>query len=227
VLLGSIHIAARLADGVLQTKALDLDMAGGHVSGALTFDSASAPPAARVHLDLAAVRLEQVLAALSLPGRAAGPIGGRIELTGYGDSIAALARTASGSVQASVNDGRISNLVDAKLRMNPLAVFGAWLKGESAVTVHCAAAAFDVQRGVGRSRAIALDTDRTRVDGGGSINLREERLDLLLVPEPKRRGLFDRRESIRVRGPFRDLKVSLEKREPDDARPDAGLSRCG
>src|SRR5262249_55732764 len=159
-----------------------------------------------------AVRLERVLATLSLPARATGAVNGRIELKGSGASVAALLASSNGSLRGKLSDGRIPNLLDAKLALNPLAVLGAWLSGKPDVPLHCAAAAFDVRGGVGEFRTIALDTERTRVAGRGSLDLGDERLDVLLTPMPKRPGIFDRREAIRVRGPLRDLKVTLEKR---------------
>ena len=210
--LGRVHVAARLAGGLLDTQTLELDMAGGRVSGALALDARREPPSGRMRLDLQAVRLEEVLAAFSLPAHATGAVNGRVELTGSGASVAALLATSNGSLQVKVNGGRIPNVLDAKLALNPLAVLGAKLSGKPDVPVHCAAAAFEVRGGVGEFRTIALDTDRAHVVGGGSVNLGAERLDVLLTPEPKRPGIFDRREAIRVRGPLRNLKVSLEKR---------------
>ena len=227
LLVGGARIDARLADGALETKTLDLGVAGGRVSGAVAFDGGSEPPAGRISLDLKAIRLEQLLAAFSLPGRAAGPINGRVDLKGSGASLAALLKSANGSLQVDMNGGRISNLLDAKLGLNPLAVLGAWLSGKSDAAVHCAAAALVVRGGVGELRAIALDTDRAHVEGGGKVNLAEERLDLLLRPEPKKPGIFDRREAIRVRGPFRNLQVSLEKRVPDAGPAAPKRTRCG
>ena len=226
LLVGSARIDARLADGVLETKTLDLGVAGGRVSGAVAFDGRSEPPAGRVQLDLNAIRLEQLLAAFSLPTRAAGAVNGRVDLKGSGASLAALLKSAKGSLQVNMNGGRISNLLDAELGLNPVTVFGAWLAGKSDVAVHCAAAALEVRGGVGEFRRIALDTDRARVEGGGKVNLADERLDLLLRPEPKTPGIFDRREAIRVRGPFRNLKVSLEKRPGADGAPAPRRTRC-
>ena len=217
-LLHNVHVAARLAAGAIETKALDFEVAGGRVSGALAFDGASEPPAGRVVVDLNAVRLEQLFAALSLPARAAGAIDGRVDLAGRGDSVAALLASSNGSLRVNVSGGRIPNLLDAKLAPNPLAVFGAWLSSKTDVAVHCAAAALDVHGGVGEVRTIALDTDRARVEGAGRVDLGEERLDILLTPHAKRPGILDRHEAIRVRGPFRGPKVSREKRAQQESR---------
>jgi AsmA family protein len=229
VLLGSASIDVRLADGVLETKTLELGVAGGRVSGAVALDGGSEPPTGRVRFDLKAIRLEQLLAAFALPARATGAINGRVDLKGSGASVAAFLRSADGSLQVNVNGGRISNVLDAKLGLNPVTVFGAWLSGKSDVAVHCAAAALEMRGGVADVRVIELDTDRAHVEGGGKVNLAKERLDLLLQPEPKKPGIFDRREAIRVRGPFRNPNVSLEKRVSaiDGAPTATRKSRCG
>ena len=221
---GDVHIAVHLAGGVAKTQTLDIGVGGGRVTGAVAYDAASAPPSGRVLLDLHAVKLEEILAALSLPARASGALNGRVELKGRGASVAALLASSNGSVRFKVSGGRIPNVLDAKLALNPLTVLGAKLSGKPDVPVHCAAAAFDVRGGVGELRTIALDTDRTRVAGRGRVDLGDERLDVLLTPQPKRPGIFDRREAIRVHGPLRDLKVTLEKRTGADNSASSG---CG
>src|SRR5262249_50679798 len=55
LLAGTARIDARLADGVLETKTLDLGVAGGRVSGAVALDGSSAPAAGRISLELKAI----------------------------------------------------------------------------------------------------------------------------------------------------------------------------
>ena len=56
---------------------------------------------------------------------------------------------------------------------------------QSVNQLNCIAVPFKVEKGIARSDAILVDTGRVTVRGTGSIDLRAERIDLLLTPNPK------------------------------------------
>ena len=74
--------------------------------------------------------------------------------------------------------------------------------GDNANTtrLNCIAAPFVVEKGIAETDAILFDTDRMTVHGAGTVNLRDETLDLLLKPEPKDAALFSLATPIRVGG---------------------------
>jgi hypothetical protein len=57
-----------------------------------------------------------------------------------------------------------------------------------------------------------LDTEQTRTAGIGTVDVRAEKWQLLLTPQPRNPGLLTRRASIRVEGTFRDAKISIQER---------------
>jgi len=213
-MLESLRLTARLDGGVLQLEPVSLGMAGGHAIAALTFDARGETPSARATIELRALRLERLIPSLAQKARAAGAIRGELSLAGKGHSIAAMFGGASGSMSAHLDEGRISNLADAKLGFNPGKVMGLWLRGDRDIAINCAVMALDVRAGVGKSRAIVLDTQQTRVEGAGSVNLREERWELILTPRPKKPGLLTKSGSIRVQGTFTRAETSMEERAP-------------
>lgn len=211
-LLDSLRFDAALDRGKLELKPLAIGLAGGRAAGSVVFDARVDPPTAAVSLDVRGVALERLVPALSAKARATGAIRARIEVSGRGKSIAALLADTTGSVDAALGAGQISNFADAKLGLDFGRMIGAFLRGERAIGIHCGAAAFDFQRGIGRARTIVLDTDRTHVDGSGSLDLRGERVDLLLTPEPRTPTLFARRASIAVRGRLTSPSISTAPR---------------
>ena len=54
-------------------------------------------------------------------------------------------------------------------------------------------------------------TDQTRIEGAGTVNLREEKQDFELVPRPKSAGLFTLGSSIHVGGTFKHPAVDFHK----------------
>jgi uncharacterized protein involved in outer membrane biogenesis len=213
-MLDSLRVATELAGGVLRLKTLDIGAAGGHIVGALTLDAHEKPVTARTHLELRALKLERLAPWIATKARAGGSLRGAVELAGQGDSIASILGNATGSIAAQLEDGRISNAADAKLGLNFGKLFALKLRGDREIAIHCGAVAFNIQRGTGKSREIVLDTGETHTDGIGTLDLRHERWELLLTPQPRKPGLLTRHASIRATGSFRDAEVSIEERVP-------------
>jgi len=222
-MLESLRVNAQLSDGLLEVKSMELGMAGGHVSGSITFDARSKSPSARVALEVRSLQLEKLLPHLSSKSRSAGTIQGHIRFDGEGNSVAALFSSGKGAFAARMENGSISNLADAKLGLNGGKILSALVRGDRDIAIRCAAVGFNFRSAIGKSETIALDTEQTHVDGAGTIDLREERVDVVLTPQPKKPGFFVRHGSIRLSGPFRNIGVTLQDRvELGSARNGAG-----
>ena len=218
--LESLTLTADLDDGILNVKPIDLGLAGGHATGALTLDAKRAPPSSHLALDFRGMRLDRLLPTLASKGVSSGSVNANLQLSGRGDSLAAILGSASGSMSLQMLGGRISNLLDAKLGRDFGKVLRLIISGDHAIVVHCAVIAFDFENGLGKSRALLFDTEQTRVDGNGTLNLRDETLDLLLDPTQKKPGAFSLHSAIRVQGALRHPVFALEEdsgpRTPSD-----------
>ena len=209
--LESLKFSADLDDGILNVKAIDLGVAGGHAIGAISFDAQREPASSQVALEVRGIRLEQLLPTLEANGVSSGAVTASVQLSGRGNSIAAIAGNATGSMSLNMAGGRISNLLDARLGLNLGKMLRLKIGGDRAIDIHCAAIAFQFNNGIGKSRAILLDTEQTRIDGNGTMNLRDETLDVLLEPTQKKPGLFSLHSAIRVQGPLKHPVFALDK----------------
>jgi uncharacterized protein involved in outer membrane biogenesis len=72
------------------------------------------------------------------------------------------------------------------------------------IPIRCAFADFGVKQGIATSRQLAFDTTDTVILGSGTIDLRDERLDLVLKPKPKDISFFSLRAPLLVNGTFKD-----------------------
>jgi uncharacterized protein involved in outer membrane biogenesis len=207
--LESLRVTVDLNDGVLALKPIDIGLAGGHVVGLLTFDAQQKPLSSHAKMEFKDVRLEKLLAGLAKGAQSAGPLKGHVDLKGWGDSVAKILASSSGSMEVTMEGGGISNLLDAKLGLNRGKVLRLLITGDRAIGINSAEGAFDFEKGLGTSTAILLDTDQTHTEGTGIIDLRAETIDVLLTPHPKKPGIFSLRSSIRVHGPIRQPKLSL------------------
>lgn len=209
--LQSVRVTADLAGGVLKVTPIDLGVANGHVSGHVSFDGTREPLAVDAKVELKGVRIEQLLAGLSKKSKAAGALQGHVELKGQGNSIAAIAASATGTAEVDLVDGDISNLVDAGIALNGGKALKLLITGDRIIEVNDAKVAFDFDKGLGTSRSILLDTAQTHTEGQGSINLRTETFDITMTPHPKKPGILRLHSSIRVHGPIREPEIALAK----------------
>ncbi len=216
--LESLKVTADLDHGLLTLKPLDVGLAGGHVAGLITIDAQQQVPSMHAKLDLKEMRLERLLGRLQKKSQGAGPLKGHLDLKGQGDSIAKILASASGNMEISMEGGGISNQLDAKVALNAGKILRLKITGDRAIGINSALVAFDFDKGVGKSKTILLDTDQTRTEGAGVMNLREETVDVLLTPRPKKPGLFSLGSSIRVHGPIRKPEISLEGKAKEDVR---------
>ncbi len=199
---------------MLQVSELDVGAAGGHVVGSFEFDAREQPPVARVSLDGRNLRLERVMSPRPTETASEGGVRSQLRASGRGKSFAAMAANVNGTLAALVDDGNISNLADAKLALNLGKVLGLRIRGDHAIPLYCGAAAFEFRDGIGKSQALLLETAQTHTDGTGTIDLRDQKFELLLTPQPKKRGIFTLNSSIRVQGAFKSASYKIDDRVP-------------
>jgi uncharacterized protein involved in outer membrane biogenesis len=217
--LQSGRVDASLADGRLTVSRFDVGVGQGHAVGKASVDVASRPPRGDVEVDVSAIRIESLLPAQAAKSLLGGTLQGRAVLRAEGDSAAAVLASATGTVSAFVSGGTISSLLDAKIGLQGGRVVRSMLVGAEPIALRCAAASLELERGIGRIRALAIDTERTRTIGSGTIDLRNEAIDVVLTPEAKQPGLFILDRSIRLHGPLRGPKHELVDRVALPAAP--------
>ncbi len=212
--LESLRFSAVLEDRILILKPIHVGLAGGNVTGWLTLDGQQQSATAQAKLELQGIRLEKLLATLTGAPFSVGSIAARLDLRGHGASVATILGAASGTLSLTMDGGRISNLLDAKLGLNGGKVLRLLIGGDRGIAINSVDVAFDFDKGLGTSANISVDTAQTSVAGAGNINLRDETVDLLLTPQQKKPGIFSlRSSSIHVDGSFRHPKFAIVNKD--------------
>ncbi len=205
----SVHV--QLKDGVLLLDPTDLGVAGGRLSGRIRINGNSDPAVAEVKLDARALELHKLLPTAKLNQASFGKIHGLIQLQGRGNSAAQMLGTSSGNVAMLMGRGQISQLLLAIAALDGGDVIKLLLSGDKNAELRCAAATFDVSKGLMTSRALVLDTSDTVVYGDGVISLANESLDLTLHPYPKDKSILGFRSPLKVTGSFARPKAGVDK----------------
>jgi AsmA protein len=110
--------------------------------------------------------------------------------------------SSNGKVGLFIDDGQISKF------MMELAALDLWdvarlkLKGDEPVKIRCAIADFGVKGGLMQANALVFDTAVVNVGGNGTINLKNEQMDVTLKPEPKDRSIASLKSPLYLRGTF-------------------------
>jgi uncharacterized protein involved in outer membrane biogenesis len=205
----SVHV--KLKDGVLQLDPTDLGVAGGRLTGRIRIDGNSDPAVAQVKLDARALELNRLFPTAKLTKASFGKLHGLIELQGRGNSVAQMLASSSGDVALLMGRGQISNLLLEIAGLDGGEIIKFFIGGDQNSELRCAAATFDVSKGLMTSRALVLDTSDTVFYGEGAINLANEAMDLTLRPYPKDKSILALRSPLKLAGTFAKPKAGVDK----------------
>ena len=200
-----------LKDGVLTLDPLEVGMAGGTARMTVRLDARQDPIAGRLDATLRSLELPKLFRRAELAKGSIGRVGGKIALEGRGNSVADMLGASTGDVSFAMGRGRVSNLLLEFAGIDIAEIIKFKLGEDKLIPIHCAYADFGVKSGTMTARAFVFDTSDTAIVGEGTIDLRDERFDLRLIPKPKDKSPLSLRSPLRVTGRFVDPEFGPEK----------------
>ena len=200
-----------LEEGVLGLDPLRFGIAGGEIDSTVTLDAHQDPIRTRARIRLKNANLKQLFPTVKLMKESAGVVGANVQLSGKGNSIAAMLGSASGEMGLAMTGGELSNLMIEFVGLDGGEALKFLLGGDRKTAIRCAVGAFKVRDGVATSETIVLDTVDTNIAGAGTVNLKDETIDVTLRPEPKDKSILVLRAPIRLHGRLADPDVSVNK----------------
>jgi uncharacterized protein involved in outer membrane biogenesis len=193
-----------LEGGLLQLKPLNFGVAGGDIRSDIRMDARENTIRTRADISARGLNLAPLLPDVKLAQDAIGKVGGKVALSGSGNSIARMLGSSNGDAAVGLGRGQISNLLMEYAGIDIAEALKFMIKGDRKIPIRCAFGDFSVKDGVMTTRALAFDTSDTIIVGDGSISLKDETLNLKLRPRPKDRTLFAFRTPLLVDGTFKD-----------------------
>lgn len=200
-----------LRDAILTLDPLQFGIAGGTLAGTVKLDARTATIQASTNLKARKIKLAELFPTFKLAKTTVGLVNGDIQLKGRGNSIATMLGSADGQLAMVVNRGEISKLMMEAVGLHLLEMLQLSLSGDKNIQIHCGIADFNVRQGVMQANLIVLDTDITRLNISGNIDLGKEQLDLTLVQKSKKWSLIALRPPIHIRGKLAKPDISLDK----------------
>ena len=188
--LDDLLVDLALKDGLLKIKQLK---AGGDQEGKLAgkMEMAAKKTNSTLNLNLGMEQLDlgEMAKNLGISDAVEGKLNIGMDLRGQGNSIAALMAGLNGETKVVISDGKINmryaDLIGGDLRTSLTKLFNPLAEKEEFATINCLVSHFEIKDGLAQSRVLVIDTNRMTVVGEGNINLKTERLDLGVMPEPK------------------------------------------
>lgn len=209
--LDDVEMHARLQDGVLTAKPLNFGLASGDVVSTLTIDARQKLLNAEGDFQFKRINLGQLFPKSEMAKRSTGLVGGRAVLKGEGNSFADLLASSDGTFGLAMGGGRVSNMLLEVVGLDAAEVVRFLFAGDKTVQLNCAVADFSVQDGIMQTRSVVVDTSDTNINVDGTINLRDETLDLTLHPLPKDYSPLSLRSPLHVKGNFKNPTVRPDK----------------
>ncbi len=194
----------KLDDGLLRLEPLNFGVAGGDIRSTIRMDARKPTISTQLKASIRKVQLGGLFPDAKLAEQASGGISGEIDLAGNGNSIAAMLGSSDGKVAVGMGRGHIGNLLMELAGLDVAESLKFLFTGDKQIPLRCAWGDFGVQRGLMTSQQMAFDTTDTLVLGEGTIDLKQEKLDLLLRPRPKDISILALRSPLRIGGTFKD-----------------------
>jgi AsmA family protein len=206
---GSVHV--KLDNALLRLDDLTFVMPRGQLAGQVAINARQSVPVTDLDMRLTGARLEQFLPAKFKDNSVNGALIGRAKLHGVGRSVRDTASTASGTVGLVVPNGEIRKAFAELLGVNVVKGLGLLLsKNEDKTPIRCAVADFQGSGGVLTAQNLVFDTGPVLVSGGGTLDLRNERMALRVKGNPKKFRLVRLNVPIRVEGALLSPKIKPE-----------------
>jgi AsmA protein len=201
--------SARLDAGVLKLEPLNFGFAGGEIVANVVLDARNDPLAGNVAVDFKRIKLSELFPTLDKLKQSGGSLGAQVRLAGRGNSVAALLGSSNGTVAAGMAGGLVSEIAVWLINLNGGELIPLLFGGDRPTPVRCGAAVLDVKDGLGNFSLFVFDTEESRIGGSGTVDLKNERLDITLRPQAKKPGIGSIRGPIHIHGSFRDVDFAI------------------
>lgn len=200
----NLAMQASLRDGDMVVRPLSTTIGSGTISGELS--AADRTGAVAVKLSVKGVELGEI--DKEIPGEdlvTGGKTDADIDLRGTGKSVRALMGSLNGSLLLMIGQGTFKSRYADMLGFQGLEdLIGKSLPQQEVTHLNCLVSRFDIADGLATSRAVAMDTGRLTLFGGGTINLKTEQPSMRLNTHTKVTSLLSFLPPIQVRGTLAD-----------------------
>jgi uncharacterized protein involved in outer membrane biogenesis len=196
-----------LDHGTLQLKPAIVRIGHGTVRTDLSLYGSEKPVRVETDTQIERVNLKELVRGTSFAQQTAGILGGRVQLHATGTSVAQILGTSNGEVFVVSAGGQFSHLLIELVGLDIAHSLQVAIEGDNPIPIRCIVADLPAKDGVFTAKTLIFDTTNTIVQGKGTINMRDERMDITIIPVPKDFSPLTLRNPIRAQGTFANPSV--------------------
>jgi hypothetical protein len=226
--LKDLDINVSLNNGLLLIGPAKLNYADGFVAFETALDTRGDNPEMTVKVTAEDIEVADLFAYVHSPLLLSGHLNLSANLQSTGRSPREIASTLKGKFGIAVENGQIKKLADL-LGADAIDFVTTARKVGKYQKLNCFALHFNFDEGIGESQVIYVDTPSVRSIGKGTVDLRDEKIDLVIQPKPKK-GQLGGSSAVTIQGeifmPYVFLPAraagyvwSLMKNDTDEASP--------
>jgi len=206
-----VSVRLTLKGGNLQVDPFSAMVAGTKVGGKVGLNGAASVPTLVAKLSALGLDYGELLKQRGMTDIATGKLDADVDVKGAGGSVRALMASLNGSLFVKTENGRIDsnalNIVSSDV-MSALPGFNS----KDDKTLRCGVVNFDIKDGIAGAKALVFETGGLSAIGVGSVDLREEKLALLIDPRAKQTSLASAAiVPVKITGTFLEPDWELDK----------------
>lgn len=171
-----------LKDGVLVIRPFKAEYGKGQFVIRLMSKPASGPPELSFDFKMTKLDLAEAIKEAGSPGLLTGHMDARASLRGTGRSVRSIMAGLNGTIQVTMNGGRIDKKMLDLLDSEAFEILSPWSGGDKGIEIKCLVGRYGIRNGKLKSDATVFDTDRLLVVGEGGVNLASEEIDFSVTP---------------------------------------------
>ena len=204
-----------MVDGLLRLDPLELRVGEGRLTGRVEVDGRREPVRGDVALDIQRVAVARLLNRLDVDvasfGTLSGSARGGVGLGGAGVSIKDILAHSDGDIRLVMEGGQISRTIVAGLGLDLLRLFGSFVGATpEMVELRCTVADLEVRDGIVATRPLIIDTAIADLGGEGTIDLKNETMDISLTARPKATPLPTDLTGISITGTLAEPRLDID-----------------
>jgi uncharacterized protein involved in outer membrane biogenesis len=179
--LTSLKGTVKVAEGRLTLAPFGAGLSG----GSLSLDLRLGGGAMKAKGTARSIDFGRLLKTLAVSEEVTGNLDAGFDLRGSGNSPRALASSLNGHAEIGRGQGTIDNDLLGAAAAGLTDILSPMMEDSGNLRLNCLFVRFDIKNGLATSHAIVIDTDAFTVIGGGTIDLKTEKLDLAFDTESK------------------------------------------
>lgn len=209
--LENIKVHFSLKEGMLTLHPFDFNLAGGKVISTLILNGQKELIQAQVNLAARHLKIREFFPSSKIMQSSFGEIAVDAVLVMQGNSLASMLSSADGRASAYVNEGSISKFILEAAGLNIANAVFVKIFGDRQIHLNCINSQLLVRKGIVYIQTFLLDTDDALIKVAGNVDLRDEWLNIEILPQSKGLRILTLRTPLYAKGSFTKPDIGYAK----------------